>query len=109
MGDNATEIDLDSVIDRLLEGTFRLLVSRHIIYECGSYRFGVCPVQLVVVLAHAGLAYHGLMLPHQTPQMPVTGHRRPQKERMLTYLVVCFPLVLKTFGWRHLETRCCFI
>jgi len=32
MGDNATEIDLDSVIDRLLEGAFLLLRSRNILY-----------------------------------------------------------------------------
>jgi hypothetical protein len=30
MGDNATEIDLDSVIDRLLEGAFLHLRSRNI-------------------------------------------------------------------------------
>jgi hypothetical protein len=32
MGDNATEIDLDSVIDRLLEGASLLLRSRNIFY-----------------------------------------------------------------------------
>ena len=36
MGDNATEIDLDSVIDRLLEGAFLFLGSRNIIYGSGA-------------------------------------------------------------------------
>jgi hypothetical protein len=37
MGDNATEIDLDSVIDRLLEGAFLLLGSRkHISMDPGG-------------------------------------------------------------------------
>jgi len=34
MGDNATEIDLDSVIDRLLEGEFLFLAVANIICEC---------------------------------------------------------------------------
>jgi hypothetical protein len=48
MGDNATEIDLDSVIDRLLEGAFLLLGSRNIIYGCRSCRFSISPVYLVI-------------------------------------------------------------
>jgi hypothetical protein len=44
MGDNITEIDLDSVIDRLLEGAFLLLAVRNITYECGSHRLGPHPV-----------------------------------------------------------------
>jgi hypothetical protein len=44
MGDNATEIDLDSVIDRLLEGAFLLLRSRNMFYGYGSRRFSISPV-----------------------------------------------------------------
>jgi hypothetical protein len=44
MGDNVTEIDLDSVIDRLLEGAFLFLAVRNITYECGSHRLGLYPV-----------------------------------------------------------------
>jgi hypothetical protein len=44
MGDNATEIDLDSVIDRLLEGASLLLRSRNIFYGYGSRRFSISPV-----------------------------------------------------------------
>jgi hypothetical protein len=44
MGDNATEIDLDSVIDRLLEGASLLLRSRNIFYGYGSCRFSISPV-----------------------------------------------------------------
>jgi hypothetical protein len=44
MGDNATEIDLDSVIDRLLEGAFFLLRSRNIFYGYKSRRFSISPV-----------------------------------------------------------------
>jgi hypothetical protein len=44
MADNATEIDLDSVIDRLLEGAFLLLFAWNITYECGSHRLSLYPV-----------------------------------------------------------------
>ena|SRR6266404_719852 len=42
MGDNATEIDLDSVIDRLLEGTSPLLARK--IVMCGCRETSVGPV-----------------------------------------------------------------
>jgi hypothetical protein len=44
MGDNATEIDLDSVIDRLLEGAFVLLRSGNTFYGYGGCRFSPSPV-----------------------------------------------------------------
>jgi hypothetical protein len=58
MGDNATEIDLDSVIDRLLEGAFVLLPSRKIFYGYGSCRFSTSPLCWWYSV-HVGSAYRG--------------------------------------------------
>jgi len=41
MGDSLTEIDLDSVIDRLLEGASLHLASGNMVYECERWRLGV--------------------------------------------------------------------
>jgi hypothetical protein len=78
MGDNATEIDLDSVIDRLLEGAFLLLGFRNIIYGSGAVDSPYLPYSRWSSV-HVG--WHAHCRCHRYVARPsVSRLRRPQKE-----------------------------
>ena len=72
MGDNATEIDLDSVIDRLLEGAFLFLRSRNIFYGHGSRRFSISPIYCV----HVGSALPAVVPLSCSTAFQVSGYLR---------------------------------
>ena len=78
MGDNATEIDLDSVIDRLLEGAFLLLGSENIIYGSGVVDSPYLPHSWWYSV-HVGWHTH-CRCPRYAARPPVSCPRRPQKE-----------------------------
>ena len=101
MGDNATEIDLDSVIDRLLEGAFLLLGSRK--HNIWIWELSILHIPRIVGILPMWLTQHGPMSP-------------------LSYTTACFrsPRILEgvwaagwfatpgltAFRWRRSENRC---
>ena len=70
MADSATDIDLDSVIDRLLEGGWRVPVSRSSFGSClqrggGCANAGLRPYLVCRVVWRVGLGRRGVPVPAQ--------------------------------------------
>ena len=83
MGDNATEIDLDSVIDRLLEGTFTLFATKVMI--CGFLETSIDPLFRITggTPSLRTSTYHRVTPPCCGMRLPVPGFKERRKGRKL--------------------------